>query len=426
MTTQTSTAYSVYYYSGTGAGHGMAGLITDDGGNTSSTVLTYPDLQIGLNGNPIVQAFADGGGNLRVAVTDNTDTGARPISIYDAQGNSVTTVPGGWSNVYNLYGIAKLGSYIYAIDYDNGRVVEINPSTYAQTGAVFTAPTYTSGSTTYYPHAQALLVIGGVLYGLFTYANSSFTSYANSKLVKFSITPGSSITAAATNFSVAPNAFSLANNGSTLYVAAIGGYQSAGSYNSASRLQSLPSDLSSVTDVLSPSSTFPWEIRDISFNGSTAYLLVGAYNSSYNLVGKLFSAPVGSLGTPSTFTVIDDFTAGTQPGYYWAAQYTSDNNRIWYARGNEIILYAASSSPSVVTTLTVSGGSLINNGESYTNISDFSYIGADGFSVAVRGYRSPIHASNTPRMARARALTSGRPLLTDDELAQLNQEFAEK
>jgi hypothetical protein len=147
-----------------------------------------------------------------------------------------------------------------------------------------------------------------------------------------------------------------------------------------------------------------------SFRGSTAYILAGAYNSNWQLVGKLFSTT-----DFKNFAVIDDFSAGTVTGYFWAAQYTPDNDRLWYARGNDIWVYDANNLPTTVGTLPMS---TLNGGGSYDSLNDLTYVGATT-TVSLRGYRSPLQRSNTPFAQAARALTRGRPELTEEERQQL-------
>ena len=122
-------AYSVYYYDSSYVGHGMAGRIVDN----SSTITPYPDMAGGaspytsvtLNGSPTVQGFTKSSSGLGIAVTDYTGATGEPVNIYDATDTTSTgstpiaTVSSGWSNVTNLYGVVKIGSYLYAIDYDN-------------------------------------------------------------------------------------------------------------------------------------------------------------------------------------------------------------------------------------------------------------------------------------------------------------------
>lgn len=419
----TLSAYSVYYYdyaTTPATGRGMAGLIGDSGG---ASILAIPGLQSGLNGDPKVEGFSDPGGDLRLAVTDYVAGTPQPVSIYDPL-TQVSLATPTWSSVTNLYTLVRLGSYLYALDYDNARVVQIDPATYTQTGKSLSLSS--SGvplPSGYTPYGQALIVVGGDLYGLFSFADSSWANYANSMLVRFTI-GGSGITVGATDYNnaLAKNAFSLAAYGSDIYIAAIGGAQgSSGTPNPNSCVQkiAISGALSgaSVTPVLTQSD-FAYEYRDISFDaGGNAYVLVGTYNSSWNLAGKLVKVTAFS---PLASTDVDTFS--TAPGYFWSAQYTADNNRIWFARGSAIRVYDASAFATPAATLTLSvndpstnPGGLIETGNLYDSINDLTYIGAAGARTALRGYRSPVQASHTPRAQAARAIARGRPELSEEE-----------
>ncbi len=433
----TASAYSVYYYdysTDPATGHGMAGRIADDGSSpVASAVFAAPGLQFDLNGDPKVEGFTNPDGSLGLAVTDYVTGSAQPVTIYDPLTPSVLETPT-WSNVENLYTLVQFGNYLYAMDFDNARIVEINPAStptaYAATGVTFTLPSGMVPSTPsgLIAHGQALAVIGGNLYGLFTFTDSTWTNYGKSLLVRFTVTGGTSIAVDSSNGNFAENAFSLADKGSEIFVAAIGGRQGAASTpNPASCVQkiSISGSLNSaaVVPVLTQTD-FSYEYRDISFDGSgNAYVLMGTYNSSWNLAGQLVKIP--NLATPGTNTVINTFS--TTPGYFWSAQHTADNDRVWFARGNEVWVYDAASLASTPAKLTLSVNTPINLtgllGASdpyvYDNINDLTYIGATGTRTSLRGYRSPLQASHSPRAVAARAITRGRPELTEEELQQL-------
>ncbi|MCJ2189213.1 hypothetical protein [Novosphingobium beihaiensis] len=423
MTTTSYTAYSLNSYASTPIG--MAGRITDDG----STITPLPNMKVYTGtgaGDPQVEGFADTGNNLRIAATRYTGSGGPGVDIYNAETGTSVAADRTWANVTNLYGLVKVGSFLYALDFDNARLVEINPATYLETGKIFnfsTDPTtsglYTSG--TDFVHGQAIIEIGGVLFGLFTITNSSWTTYKNSVLVRFTI-GSSSITVGSTayNNNIEKNAFQMAVQGSDLYIASIGGYQSAGAPNTNSALQKIAYGTSNLTTatvntVFGYSAAYPYEVRDISFNGTTAYVLVGAYDSSYVMKGKLLQTTTAF----SNFTAISDFSTGA-PGYFWAAQYI-DNNRILFAKGNPILYYNAASPATPVATLTISSGSLMAAPNiSYDSLNDVSYVGAKTTTpLRVRGYRSPAQVSHSPRGVAARAILKGRPDLLPEELEEL-------
>jgi hypothetical protein len=423
--------YSVYYYDSSGTGHGMAGRITDTGADQQSAITPHPNMaggttSIPLNGDPTAIGF-DFGTTLGAAVTDYTGSPGNPVYIFNVTNDKLkTTISAGWSDVANLYDLVPIGNYLYALDYDNGRVVEINPKNgYAQTGVYYTVSPVVKSGVTYYPHGITLLNIEGALYGLFAFANSSFTTYINSELIKFTIDGGHSITVGSNNYNnqFAQNAFAMSVSGSKLFVASVGGYQGTG-YNTTSSIQSIVYTgtlrTTAISTVMKPSSTYPYNFLDVSFDGPTAFVLMGAYNSDFELTGVLLKTT-----NFSTFTAVDSFTS--IPYYYWAAQYTPDNNRLWYARGNEIWVFDAAKTTSPVAQLTLTPGSLLSNNEPfpYNNISNFSIVGSAG-DTELRGYRSPIQASHSPWAARARLLAQGLPGLTPQELEELNREFDTK
>ncbi|MDR3157445.1 MAG: hypothetical protein LBU11_00210 [Zoogloeaceae bacterium] len=427
----TVSAYTVYWYDKSvtpTAGYGMAGRIVDAG----ISVSTAPGMKkVGLNGDPKVEGFIDAKSNLRVAVTDRVAGQQQPVFIHNAADGSQVSQQA-WPEE-NLYTLVKLGDFLYAIDYDNAKVIEIDATTYAATGVSYTLENKFIPSG-YQACGQALIVIDDRLYGLFAFPDGSWSAYAPSLLVRFTIVPKASIMVTDTqaetgyNRNIAPNAFSFAVNGSNLYIAAIGGRQTTAGYNADSRLQKIAYGATklaneTVYDVLTPNATdLPYDIRDISFKGSTAYVLVGTYqlgptpSDPWPMTGKLVATTDFIIGN---FTVIDDFRAGVL-GYYWSAQYTPDNNRLWYTRGNEIRIYNATSL-ALFATLTVKG-SLIASGDQYTDINDLTYVGPAG-TAKLSGYRSPLQRSNTPFAQAARAIAQGRPELTEEEFQQLQAQI---
>ncbi|MDR0701998.1 MAG: hypothetical protein LBF61_06230, partial [Azoarcus sp.] len=126
----------------------------------------------------------------------------------------------------------------------------------------------------------------------------------------------------------------------------------------------------------------------------------------------------------ANFNVIDDFSTSATAvlGYYWSAQYTPDNDRVWFARGNEIWVYDANNLPATVGTLPMN---TLNGGGSYDSLNDLTYVGVST-TVSLRGYRSPLQRSNTPFAHAARALTRGRPELTEEEFQQLQTALQSK
>ncbi len=404
--------YGVYYYDAAKVGHGMAGTISDTGG---SSVTVSPNLNTSLNGDPTAHPFYDPSGNAMFAVTDYTTGTSRSVYIYDYSGTLKATKT--WANVQNLYALVRIGNFLYALDYDSAKVVEIratNPNIYTETGVTWT---FTGAPTGYHANGMALAVSGGTLYGLFTIADSTWSTYQNSSVVKFSISAGSSITTAATNSGFEKNAFTLVEHGGYFYVGCIGGKQSNTGYNANSKLQcvQISSITTAPTTVLSAGTALPYEFRDITFNGSTVYVLVGTYNSSWNLAGKLLGYTVSSATSFTSQSTVVDFSGGVA-GYFWAALYTTDNSRLWFAKGNELDI--------VGTSISLGISSLKGTG-SYTSLNDMAYVGTATATVAkLRGYRSPVQVSRSKLASHIRALTAGRPEPTLEELEEAKQETA--
>jgi hypothetical protein len=409
-------AYAVYTYT-TGV-QGMAGRIVDNGGSLPGALTVIPDLHTFLNnGDPKVEGFIDGNGKLRIAATDYVKGSQEPVFIYDAPsgvqvGNSVS-----WSED-NLYTLVKCGDFLYAIDYDNAKVIEINATTYLQTKRVYTlASSFNPDPSTYQAVGQELIVVNGVLYGLFAFPDMSWASYAPSLIVRFDLS-GTNIAVASSNANLAKNAFAVASDGTSLYVAAIGGPQQSGTYNADSRLQSLPLSFvpSSIpANLLQPDDdNFPFEIRDITFKGSMAYVFAGKYDANWNMDGLLFSAPATDFDDRSDI----DEPSG-EPGYFWSVQYTADNNRLWYARGNPIRVYDAGSGTVPGLSVTLDMDTLKGSG-SYDSLNDLTYVGAEPVErrASLRGYRSPLQRSKSPLAVALRAITNGRPEATAKEMAQ--------
>ncbi|WP_261402211.1 hypothetical protein [Chenggangzhangella methanolivorans] len=216
----------------------MAGRIRDDG----SAVTVIRNLRTGLGGDPIVEGVVPADGKFRIAVTDRVSApGAIPPTyIYNAAPatNPLPSASPTWSNVRNMSGLVRLGKYLYALDYDNARVVEIAKGTFAETGVTYSLPARLTPEG-FAARGQAIVVVNDTLYVLFAFPDGSFSNYADSLLARFTVKGGKSITLKEGDYNagLVKNAFAIAANGSDLYVAGIGGSQGGGSYSKASRLQ---------------------------------------------------------------------------------------------------------------------------------------------------------------------------------------------
>jgi hypothetical protein len=451
-------AAAVYTYN-VGSGVGMATVIVDNGGSLPSShapapsVLTVtPNMETRLNGDPKVEAFTDSASttasDLRVIATDREAGKNRDVNIYDPVNflNSPTTVSNNpidtqtWPEE-NLYTVVRLGNYLYGIDYDLGIVFEVSGTLpYTATGRTYQQPV--SRTSSYPARGQELIVVDGVLYGLFAYPDSSFTNYDPSVVVRFDVS-GTNITAVATSdetpvptpppptpptqrTSFSENAFALATDGSYLYVASIGGRQGQGSANVNSALQRIPAGFLNgdpALPVLDPTQlpNGQYEFRDICFDGNgTAYLFTGIYNNNWNMDWTIYTS--ANITNPRSLIKFDD--ALNVAGYFWSAQYTADNDRLWFAHGNDIWVYDAANAASagILTMSALIGSSTVP----YDSLNDLCLVGVDttGRRRALRGYKSHWQRSNSDLARAVRALTKGRPEPTEEEVAQARASLA--
>ncbi len=412
----TMMTYTVTNYSA-----GRAGAIADNG----ATVSVRQNQATGFNGDPTVHTFFDTNNNPRVAVAQYTSSAEALVTIYDPNYNpwNEETDPITWSSLSNIYGLVRIGNYLYAIDYDLARVVEIYASganIYQQTGAVFNFASALGGLIPSGSQANgvALTVVGGTLYGLFSIVDNPWLetpTYTDSVVVKFTLTQGSMIEVASGDYNanLGKNAFTLIDQGTYFYVASIGGKQTYTAPNATSMIQRLDiSGLTNLTTVLD-TAALPYNMYDVTFNGGTAYVLAGYYSDSSwsSFVGYMKQYTVGApFSSPATR---DDMTGGVA-GYYWGIEYTSENSRLWYARGNAIDLW----NPAGTAALVANSGTTLGT-SSYPIVNDMSYLSSVTLTGAkVRGYRSPMHASRTPHAMALRSITKGRPEATEDEIKQ--------
>jgi hypothetical protein len=417
-------ANTMMTYTVTNYSTGAAGGIVDTG---AATVTVRQSQAEGFNGDPTVHTFFDVSNNPRVAVAQYTTSAEALVTIYNPNTDPWTQVGDAltWSSLSNIYGLVRIGNYLYAIDYDLARVVEIHASganIYQQTGAVFNFASALGGLIPSGSHANgvALTVVGSTLYGLFSIVDNPWATnptYTDSVVVKFTLTQGSSITVAAGDYNanLGKNAFTLIDQGTYFYVASIGGKQTYAAPNATSMIQRLDiSGLTNLTTVLD-TTALPYNMYDVTFNGGAAYVLAGYYSDSSwtNFVGYMKQYTVGApFSSPATR---DDMTGGVA-GYYWGIEYTSENSRLWYARGNAIDLW----NPVSTTALVTNSGTALGTA-TYPIVNDMSYLSSVTLTGAkVRGYRSPMHASRTPHALALRSITQGRPEATEDEIKQAN------
>ena len=347
--------YIVTNYSGSDAGDIDVVSTTVTVNKAQVAATTSPAWNLNTNGDSKVHSFFDTSSNLRVVVDqyDYSTLSSPGLRIYDPSTSTWTavTTPRNWSGIVNLYGVVKLGSYLYAIDYDGANVVKISltgSTPYTVAGTYH----FASGISGYEDHGVAIAAVGDYVYALFITSDSSAANYQNSTVVKLDVS-GTNPTYVS-QASVGKNAFTLEYYDGKFYVACIGGMQQAGSYNAASQLNVVTISTMGVTTPFTASATIPGDFRDIVFsNSGDAYILTGYYDSSYaNLIGKLYKTTAANInaGTPSIGTAMDTFTTA---GYFWATLYEDvsggNTDYFWFAKGNPIQIYQPVPTTSLAT-----------------------------------------------------------------------------
>ncbi|BBB91514.1 MAG TPA: hypothetical protein PKA28_15755 [Methylomusa anaerophila] len=376
----TAWANSAYTVVNSGYSQGKVGTITSTGSVTPSAVSTP------LNGAPAVHSFTDANGQPRMLVYNYTAaTGNPEVLIYNpatspwTQVKSIADLAG--ANIVNLYGIATSGSYLYAVDYDTAKIVQINMAgdAYSVT-ATYTFP----GTTGYEKHGVAIAAVGDYVYGLFTEVDDDYATnpnYLTSKVVKLN---KSTLAAVGTAAQVGKNAFTLKSYNNKLYVAAVGGKQrDDGTYNSGeSKLNVVNLADMTVATPFTSGTAIPYEFRDITLStAGDAYLLVGRYTPGYaTMTGKVYKTTATAIASGSLGTEKQSFNTA---GYYWALLYETAADRLWFAQGNQVDLRIASTYTSIVSlpAQTILGGS------QYPNLNSVALIGQAG--ATLQGYQDP-------------------------------------
>jgi hypothetical protein len=378
----TALANSAYSVVNPGYTQGRLGTINSAGVVTSNVLPGG----IALNGAPAVHSFTDANGQPRVLAYNYLyGTSPKPeVVIYNP-----TTTP--WTpvktidnfadaNITNLYGIATLGSNLYAVDYDTAKIVKINMAgdTYVVTGVY----TFT-GTAGYDKHGMAIAAVGDYVYGLFAEVTDPWgaANYLNSKVVKLN---KDTLAPVGNPVDVGKNAFTLKHYNNKLYVASIGGKQkNDGTSNiGQSKLNVVNLTNMMVTTPFIAGTAIPYDFRDIAIsNTGNAYILVGSYNSSYNMNGRIYKTTVAAIDSGSIGSLVENLN--NVPGYYWALLYDNAANNLWLAKGNQIDLRNGVNYAPVK--LNMFANSVLGNAD-YPNLNSVTVLGQGG---TLQGYHDP-------------------------------------
>lgn len=356
---------------------GKVGTITSSG-TVNSTALASPGT---LTGAPAVHWFSDASGNSRVLVfkylypTDPSPS----VVIYNPATTPWTQVAtADWTGITNLYGIATSGSYLYAIDYDNAKIVKVNMTNNAYSlAATYTYP----GTTGYEKHGMAIAAVGSYVYGLFMEAdnpNATNPTYLASKVVKLNKDTLASVSTA----QVGKNAFALKYYNNNLYVPCIGGKQQNGSYNSGqSQLNVVNLANMTVTTPFTAGTAIPYDFRDITLSSTgNAYILVGKYNTDWTMNWRVYNTTATNIASGNIGAIKESNTSTA--GYFWALHYENAADRLWFAKGNQVDLRVGSTY--VAVKLNMYGSSILGS-SAYPNVNSLTILGQSGYTL--QGYQ---------------------------------------
>lgn len=378
----TALANSAYSVVNPGYTQGKLGTI-NSAGIVNSNVLPGG---IALNGAPAVHSFTDANGQPRV-LAYNYLYGTSPnpeVVIYNpttTPWTPVKTIPNFiGADIVNLYGIATLGSNLYAVDYDTAKIVKINMAgdAYIATG-IYTFP----GTAGYDKHGMAIAAVGDYVYGLFAEVTDPWgaANYLNSKVVKLN---KDTLAPVGNPVDVGKNAFTLKHYNNKLYVASIGGKQkNDGTSNvGESKLNVVNLANMMATTPFIAGAAIPYDFRDIAIsNTGNAYILVGSYNSSYNMNGRIYKTTVAAIDSGSIGSLVENLN--NVPGYYWALLYDNAASNLWLAKGNQIDLRNGVNYAPVK--LNMYANSILGNAD-YPNLNSVTVLGQTG---TLQGYHDP-------------------------------------
>ncbi|WP_371378568.1 hypothetical protein [Sporomusa aerivorans] len=321
------------------------------------------------------------------------------------------------SGVVDIYGIDYDGKFVFRV-----RSSGTNGDTYTVQSGAYVFPDLTDDNESY---GVDLEITGEYVYALFINgknlsAGAPTAAYVDSTVVKLdfalSTTPVAYIgpyTSLTGSGWPAPNAFSIQAYGSDLILTAVGGPQhggtTSGQWNTASRIQKVNQSTLAVTNLLkaaqsaSDPASDKYDFRALSFSsdGSTAYILIGTFNSSWVMDWYLYATSMATLTGASNVLLSSLVAAGKvsevsstvgEDGYYWALWFSNGTGKTWMAQGNDLAVYDM-------------GGSIVSAG-GITALSTFTSV-ADGLNFAtiyegetatvttLKSYVAPAFASNS-------------------------------
>ena len=387
MISTTAWANAAYSVVDAGYSQGMIGTITSTDGRVQQNAVNQ------LPGAPAVHAFTDANGQTRVLAYNYSYSAVKPeLVVYNPATPAWTPIKSfdkfAGENITNLYGIATIGNFMYAIDYDKATITKINMAN----NAYDVQSTYKFSATAGYdPHGMAIVAVGNDLYALFAEVKDPWNTadYLPSKVVKLN---KDTLMPVGMPVPVGKNAFTLKHYNNKLYVVSLGGKQLTDAYNNGqSKIDVINLANMSVRTAMVAGGAVPYDFRDIAIgNNGVAYILAGKYINNYgSMQGGVYKTTAtalenGSAGQPFNFN--------NTSGFCWALHYENATDRLWIAKGNQIDLHQGSDYRLIRDNMYVK--TILANG-TYENLNSITLIGQ---GVTLQGYQDPRMASGQAKM----------------------------
>ena len=314
---------------------GSFGLLKETDGyfNTQKEVVTS------LNGDHAVYSFMNAAGKQRVMISQYTKGQPDTVSIYDPESGWKTPIERQWTDFSNKRAAAALDNYLYAIGYDNAKLVRVDMA-----GEIYNQDKVYDNyvaETGYTAHGEGVIAFGGHVYGLFSEVKGTYPNfeYSASKVVKFD----KDLNVIATAY-VGKNAVKMLLSEKLILIVSIGGSQNNGSFNKESKIEMLQpdsmiaEDLLKAEDINKLNSSWKYDFRDIAVSEEhrAFYILAGAYNSDWSFNSRIYKASLDDFRSKKPGSVFAD-TSGS--GSTWQILYDKEAEKVVCLAGNQVNIY---------------------------------------------------------------------------------------
>jgi hypothetical protein len=420
----------------------------------NNPVDTGVSLDPNLDRDPLIYAYMDGSDPHVLVVNYRSAQSIGLYTVYDPSNNWAAVGTAGKRLQYNgddvainPRGVARVGGFLFIIDYDTTNVYQVSIVDLKGNAAIINPVAVLDLAAEGLPnaglsHGVTLLGIGNDLFGLYMAAtnpwgtNPNSADYKASSVVKMTYDPSLLELTYVNAVEVGKNAFDLVpytkNSVTNLFVPCIGTIQQYGYTNADwSRLDAVNiAGNMSVKTLLTGDGTAPnwpnvanatyYDIRDFAVNeAGKAFLLLGTYSQYYATYWKLFQADADILLALASPQTLSTFFTGVTPkdhntgntgdnGYYWSTMFENAaqaaDSRFWFIKGYASVSDTAIKitdqnygSPKNILMSDLSGNPQVRlpNIDSASLIAEMTYQASKNVakSFAMRGYQAPQVAS---------------------------------